>query len=126
MVTRKPKKQRKRRYEAPWHRRHKLLTARLAPELIEKHGIRNIPIRKGDTVLICRGAFRDSEGEVQTVDMKTMRVHIENITIDKVDGSAVPFPIQTSNVMITKLKMDKNRQAVIDRKMAANEQNATE
>lgn len=121
MTSRKPKKQRKARYTAPWHRRHKLLTARLAPELIEKHGIRKIPICKGDTVYITRGQFRDSEGTVDKVDTQNLRLHIENITIEKVDGSAVPLPIPPSNVMITKLKMDRNRQAVIDRKLAASE-----
>lgn len=119
MVTRKPSKQRKRLYTKPWHQRHKLLTARLAPELAEKYGIRNLPVHKGDTVLVCRGAFRDSEGTVLKVDMKTVRIHIENITIDKVDGSAVPIPIPPSNVLITKLaKIDKTRQAIIDRKVA--------
>jgi large subunit ribosomal protein L24 len=119
MVTRKPSKQRKRLYTKPWHQRHKLLTARLAPELAEKHGIRNLPVHKGDTVLVCRGAYRDSEGTVLKVDVKAVRIHVENITIDKVDGSAVPIPIPPSNVLITKLaKIDKTRQAIIDRKVA--------
>lgn len=125
MVTRKPKKQRKRLYTAPWHKRHKLLTARLAPELAEKHGIRKLPVRKGDTVLVFRGAFRDSEGTVQGVDMKNVRLQIENITIDKVDGSAVSFPIPPSCVMITKLKMDKARQSIIDRKVAGHQESGT-
>jgi large subunit ribosomal protein L24 len=119
MTSRKPKKQRKIRYTATWQRRHKFLTARLAPELADKHGISRLPIRKGDTVYITRGAFRDSEGDVQEVDMKKCRLHIENITIEKVDGSAIPLPINPSNVMITKLQIDQKRQAVIDRKAAA-------
>lgn len=119
MTSRKPKKQRKRRYTATWQRRHKYLTARLAPELVDKHGIRRLPVRKGDTVYVTRGAFRDSEGDVQAVDMKKCRIHIENISIEKVDGSAIPLPINPSNVMITKLKIDQTRQAIIDRKAAA-------
>lgn len=119
MTSRKPKKQRKRRYTASWQQRHKLVTARLAPELAEKHGIKKIPVCKGDTVYITRGQFRDSEGNVEGVDMKNLRLHIENITIEKVDGSAVFLPIPPSNVMITKLKIDKTRQTVIDRKLAA-------
>lgn len=119
MTSRKPKKQRKRRYTATWQQRHKFLSARLAPDLVEKHGIRQLPIRKGDTVYITRGAFRDSEGDVQDVDMEKSRIHIENISIEKADGSAIPLPIAPSNVMITKLKIDQTRQAVIDRKAAA-------
>lgn len=126
MYSRKPRKQRKRLYTAPWHQRHKLLTARLSTELAEKHGIRNITVRKGDTVLITRGSFRDSEGVVQDVDTQRLRLHIENITMDKVDGSAVPFPIPASKVMITKLKLDKDRQAIIDRKKAAQQEKPTE
>lgn len=119
MTSQKPKKQRRERYSASWHQRHKFITAKLTSDLIEKHGIRRIPIHKGDTVYITRGAFRDSEGEVIDVDMKKLRIHIENITVEKVDGSTVPFPIRPSNVMITKLKIDKTRQAVIDRKATA-------
>jgi large subunit ribosomal protein L24 len=119
MVTKKPRKQRNRRKTAVWHRRHKLITARLSPELAEKHGIKKIPVRKGDTAYVIRGQFRDSEGEVQAVDYKTLRLHIENITMEKVDGSAVPFPIHPSCVMLTKLNIDSRRQAIIDRKVAA-------
>jgi large subunit ribosomal protein L24 len=119
MTSKKPKKQRKERDTTQWQRRHKLLTARLAPELVDKHGIKRIPVVKGDTVYVTRGAFRDSEGDVEKVDMKKLMLHIENISIEKVDGSAVPLPIRPSNVMITKLNIDKVRQDVIDRKAAA-------
>jgi ribosomal protein uL24 len=126
MYSRKPSKQRKRLYTAPWHQRRKLLTARLATDLAEKHGIRNLTVCKGDTVLITRGSFRDSEGVVTNVDTQNLRLHIENITMDKVDGSAVPFPIPASNVMITKLKLDKSRQTIIDRKKAVQPEKPTE
>ena len=119
MTSRKPKKQRKARYTASWQLRHKYLTAKLAPELAEKHGISRLPVRKGDTVYVTRGAFRDSEGDVQDVDMKKGRIHVENISTEKADGSAIPLPIAPSSVMITKLSIDKTRQAVIDRKVAA-------
>ncbi len=119
MTSRKPKKQRKSRYTAPWHRRHRYLTAKLAPELVDKHGIKRLPVHTGDTVYITRGAFRDSEGDVIEIDMKNLKLSIENITIEKVDGSAVPFPIRPENVMITKLNLDKTRQTAIDRKAAA-------
>lgn len=119
MTSKKPKKQRKERNSTQWQRRHKLLTARLAPELVDKHGIKRIPVIKGDTVYITRGAFRDSEGDIESVDMKNLRIHIENIQIEKVDGTAISLPIRPSNVMITKLKIDKVRQDVIDRIAAA-------
>ena len=119
MTSKKPRKQRKERRSTQWQRRHKLLTARLAPELVDKHGIKRIPVVKGDTVFVTRGAFRDSEGDVERVDMKKLKIHIENITIEKVDGTAISLPIHPSNVMITKLNIDKVRQDVIDRIVAA-------
>lgn len=125
MTSQKPKKQRKARYTAPWHRRHKCITAKLTPELVTKHGIKRLPVRKGDTVYITRGAFRDSEGSVLAIDMKNLKLSIENITMEKVDGSAVQFPVRPENVMITKLEIDKTRQAVIDRKAAARAELAT-
>ena len=84
MTSRKPKKQRKARYTAPWHRRHKYLTAKLSPELVDKHGIKRIPVRKGDTVYITRGAFRDSEGDVIEIDMK-IRDRIIKYLLDVLD-----------------------------------------
>jgi ribosomal protein uL24 len=126
MYSRKPRKQRKRLYTAPWHQRRKLLTARLAADLAEKHGIHQLTVRKGDTVMITRGSFRDSEGVVTDVDTQNLRLHVENITMEKVDGSAVPIPIPAANVMITKLKLDKNRQTIIDRKKAAQSEKPTE
>ena len=119
MKSKKPKKQRKERYSTQWQRRHKLLTARVAPELVDKHGIKRIPVVKGDTVYVTRGAFRDSEGDIESVDMKNLRIFIENIQVEKADGTAVSLPIRPSNVMITKLKIDKMRQDVIDRIAAA-------
>lgn len=119
MTSKKPKKQRKERYSTQWQRRHKLLTARVAPELVDKHGIKRIPVVKGDTVYVTRGAFRDSEGDIESVDMKNLRIFIENIQVEKADGTAVSLPIRPSNVMITKLKIDKMRQDVIDRIAAA-------
>jgi large subunit ribosomal protein L26e len=38
------------------------------------------------------------------------------MTRDKVNGAAVPVGIHPSNVVITKIKLDKDRKALLDRK----------
>jgi len=91
--------------------------ARLAPELREKYGVKTLPVREGDEVLIMRGAFRGTEGKVVEVDTKNYRIHVENVTVEKVDGTTTYYPIHPSKVMITKLKLDDEvRKKIIERK----------
>ena len=41
---------------------------------------------------------------------------VERITRDKANGAQVNVGINTSNVVITKLKLDKDRKAILERK----------
>ncbi|MHA1713721.1 MAG: 50S ribosomal protein L24 [Candidatus Ranarchaeia archaeon] len=109
LKTKKPGKQRKMRYTAALHRRRKYLTAHLHPSLQEKYGIKRLPVRVGDTVIVFRGSYRDIEGKVSAVNYSTLRLSIENVTAEKSDGSQYFQPISPSNVLITKLKTDKRR-----------------
>ena len=43
-------------------------------------------------------------------------IHIERITRDKANGAQVNVGISPSNVVITKLKLDKDRKKILDRK----------
>lgn len=70
---------------------------------------RSIPIRKDDEVKIVRGSHKGSEGRVTQVYRKKWVVHVERVSRDKSSGATVPYPIHPSNVVITKLKMDKDR-----------------
>lgn len=103
MVSSQPRKQRKYRYQAPLHIKHKLLGALLSPELREKHGIKSIPVREGDTVKMLRGDHKETEGKVLAVDLKGMTITVDGVTVTKSDGTEVPRPVHPSNVMITKL-----------------------
>jgi len=102
----KPRKQRKRLYNAPLHKLAKLMAANLSPELREKYKRRSFPVRTGDKVKILRGDFKGVEGKVTGVDRERQMIYVENVTLKKADGSTVNRPIHVSNVMITELNLD--------------------
>jgi large subunit ribosomal protein L26e len=75
-----------------------------------------MPIRKDDEVRVVRGKFAGKEGKITQVYRKKYVIHIERVTRDKANGQTVNIGINASNVQITKLKMDKSRKAILDRK----------
>lgn len=105
MTSSQPRKQRKSRYQAPLHIRHKLMGAMLSPELREKHGMKSIPLHVGDTVKVLRGDHKDKEGKVAGVNLKKMNITVDGVSVTKADGTEVPRPVQPSKVMITKLEL---------------------
>jgi len=112
-----PRKQRKYRYNAPLHIRHKLVSAHLSLELRKKYGKRSIPLRKGDEVKIMRGEFKGLKGIIERVDLKKLKVYIDTLKTKKSDGSEVLRAIDPSNLMITSLNLDdKMRLKVLERK----------
>ncbi len=112
-----PGKQRKRLYNAPAHVRHKLMAAPLSKELVTKHGVKTLPVRKGDTIHIQRGDNKGFEGKISRVDLQSYRIYIEGLTREKVDGTNIFVPVHPSKVMIKNLSLDDNRRkAVIGRK----------
>ena len=78
--------------------------------------IRALPIRKDDEVTIVRGSSKGQEGKVVQVYRKKWVVHVERVTRDKSNGATVQLPIHPSNVVITKIKLDKDRKTIISRK----------
>ncbi|CAK0841250.1 unnamed protein product [Prorocentrum cordatum] len=52
----------------------------------------------------------------EEVYRKKWRIHIERVTRDKANGQTVPIGIHPSKVTITKIKLDKDRKALLDRK----------
>ncbi|NIQ06138.1 MAG: 50S ribosomal protein L24, partial [Candidatus Korarchaeota archaeon] len=74
MQVTKPKKQRKRLFQAPDHIRHRQFSARLSPELRASHEAKGIPVRSGDTVRVMRGDYKDFEGKVTRVERKKYRI----------------------------------------------------
>lgn len=76
--------------------------------------IRSLPIRKDDEVVVVRGSSVGSEGRVVQVYRKKWVVHLERLQREKVNGATVAIPIHPSNVVITKIKMDKDRYVLPD------------
>ncbi|MEM5811445.1 MAG: 50S ribosomal protein L24 [Candidatus Aenigmatarchaeota archaeon] len=108
--SKKPRKQRKFIYNAPWHLRRKMMSATLSKELREQLKRRSLPVRKGDEVEIMRGEFRKVRGKVIKCDYKNYRIYVENIKKKKSTGAEYLVPIHPSKVKIINLNLsDKKR-----------------
>jgi len=112
-----PCKQRKRLYNAPAHIRHKIMAAPLTKDLAKKHGVKTLPVRKGDTVRIQRGDNKGFEGKISRVDLKNYHIYLEGLTREKVDGTNIFLSVHPSKVVIKNFSLnDKKRKAVVERK----------
>lgn len=102
-----PRKQRKFIANAPNHIKRKLMGSNLDKALREKHGIRSIEVRKGDTVKIMRGNFKGKQGKVGTVDIKNSRVQVDGVQrAKKFGGEKLVTWFHPSSVKILILNSD--------------------
>jgi large subunit ribosomal protein L26e len=115
-VSSSRRKSRKAHFGAHSEARRKLMCANLSKELQARHGVRSMSVRKDDEVMIVRGTNKDREGKIICCFRKKFVVHIERVTREKANGQQVPIPIDASNLVITKLKMDKDRKAKLEAK----------
>ncbi len=67
------------------------MSAPLTKDLRKKHGVRSMPVRKDDEVVIVRGAHKKEKGKVIAVYRKKWCIHIEKITKTKANGMALRF-----------------------------------
>ncbi|MEM1577502.1 MAG: 50S ribosomal protein L24 [Candidatus Pacearchaeota archaeon] len=115
--SKNPKKQRKYRFNAPLHIRHKFLSSNLSRELRKKYGFRSIPLRKGDVVKIMRGKFKGKIAKVIKIDLKKLKVYLEGINIKKQSGVNVLVPFDASKLQVVELNLDdKKRLEIIERR----------
>merc|ERR1712010_162860 len=115
-VSASRRKSRKAHFSAPSSVRRKIMSSHLNKDLAQKYHVKSMPIRKDDEVIVVRGSNRGREGKVIQCYRKKYVIHIERVTREKSNGSTVNVGIHPSNVMITKLKLDKDRRAILDRK----------
>lgn len=92
------------------------MSAPLSKELREKYKIRSLPIRKDDEVLVARGSYKGREGKVTQVYRLKYAIRVEKVTKEKSNGASAPVNLNASKVVITKVKLDKDRKALIKRK----------
>ncbi|WP_455391446.1 50S ribosomal protein L24 [[Eubacterium] cellulosolvens] len=104
-TSRLARKQHKMHFKAPKHIKHKHMGSHLSEELLLKYNVRSMPVRKGDTVKVLRGALKGHVDKVAKVNLKKGLVTIENATIAKADGTQLPKWIHPSNLIITKLDL---------------------
>ncbi len=115
-VSSKRTKQRKAHFTAPSHKRRLIMSAPLSKELRQKYNVRSIPIRKDDEVQIVRGSFKAKEGKVISVYRKKFVIHVERVKRENARAMSVPVGISPSKVIITKIKLDKDRKALLERR----------
>ncbi|MCJ1400748.1 60S ribosomal protein L26A [Xylographa trunciseda] len=109
------RKSRKSHFGAPSSIRRVIMSAPLNKELREKYNVRSIPIRKDDEVMITRGSNKGREAKVTSVYRLKYLVHLERVSREKSNGQSVPIGIHPSKCVITKLKLDKDRESILER-----------
>ncbi len=77
--------------------------------------VRAIPIRKDDEVVVVRGSHKGREGKITSVYRLKYVVHVERLSREKSNGQSVPVGIAPSKCVITKLKLDKDRESILER-----------
>jgi len=92
------------------------MSASLSKELQKKYNVRSLPIRKDDEVQVVRGTFKNRDGKVTTVYRKKYVIHVERISREKNNGATVMLGLHPSKVIITKLHLDPDRKALLERK----------
>ncbi|KAJ6597022.1 translation protein SH3-like domain-containing protein [Mycena vulgaris] len=115
-VSSSRRKSRKAHFSAPSSIRRKIMSSALSKELRAKHNARSLPIRKDDEVRIVRGKYKGREGKVTQVYRKKWVIHVDRVQRDKSNGATAPIGVHPSNVVITTIKLDKDRRAILDRK----------
>ena len=121
-VASQARKVRKHFFNATKDAKHIAMSAPLDKELQKTHGIKRLPIRRDDEVKVVRGQYKDRGGRVVDVKLRTMRINIENVSKQKANTESYFIPIHPSNVVITKLKMDKHRKELIEKRRAGRQQ----
>lgn len=73
-------------------------------------------MRKDDKVMIMYNIFKEWEGKVFQVYWRKWVIHVESIICEKVNRSTVNIGINTSNIAIMKLKLNKDRKTFLEQK----------
>lgn len=124
----KPRKQRRRHFEAPSHVVHRKFTVPVSGSEAKMPGIRRAPVRAGDRVVIDRGQglegnysdkdskVKDVQGKVLRVDYKRRLVFIEDLKERKRGNKVADRPIDPRNITIIGFDLtDPRRKAKLEK-----------
>lgn len=115
--SKKPRKQKKYRANAPKHVRRKFISSHLNKDLRKQYSRRSFVLKKGDEVKVMVGKFKGKSGKIIIIDTARLKVYIDGLQRGKVDGTKVNVPFEPSNLLITKLDLeDKRRMGAITNK----------
>ncbi|KAL7716342.1 60S ribosomal protein L26 [Entamoeba marina] len=114
-VSSNPSKARKAYYTAPAHKRSVFMSARLSEELRKKYNVVAVPIHRDDEVKVLKGHNKVA-GKVTAVRRSRYVINIDKLTRTKINGQTVSIPIKPSNVVITKLFLNKDREEMLKKK----------
>ncbi|KAE9965781.1 60S ribosomal protein L26A [Venturia inaequalis] len=109
------RKSRKTHFSAPSSVRRNIMSAPLSKELRAQYNVRSIPIRKDDEVTVVRGSNKGREGKVTSVYRLKYIIHVERLVREKSNGQSIPLGVAPSKVVVTKLKLDKDRENILER-----------
>mmetsp|Transcript_7200 Transcript_7200/g.12290 ORF Transcript_7200/g.12290 Transcript_7200/m.12290 type:complete len:146 (-) Transcript_7200:417-854(-) len=115
-VTSSRRKNRKAHFTAPSSVRRVIMSSPLSEDLKNKYNVKSVPIRKDDEVVVVRGTYKGREGKVVQCYRKKYVIYIERITREKANGATVQVGIHPSKVVINKLKLNKDRKSLLERK----------
>eukprot|EP00817_Percolomonadidae_sp_ATCC50343_P001082 CAMPEP_0117429152 /NCGR_PEP_ID=MMETSP0758-20121206/8719_1 /TAXON_ID=63605 /ORGANISM="Percolomonas cosmopolitus, Strain AE-1 (ATCC 50343)" /LENGTH=101 /DNA_ID=CAMNT_0005215941 /DNA_START=86 /DNA_END=391 /DNA_ORIENTATION=+ len=91
------------------------MSAPLSKELREQYNVRRLPVVKGDTVEL-RKKNSKIQGTVKGCYRKKFAVYMEHHEKDTSAGKTVSLPVDASNLVITKLKLNADRKKLLARR----------
>ena len=94
-----------------------MLVSPVSDDLYQKHRVRKLSVRTGDSVRIVRGDFAGLVGKVETIDYSSGKLYVEGMTREKAAGVASKLPVHVSKVLLTNLNLsDKWRSGLLSEK----------
>jgi len=110
--SKQPRKKVKYVANAPKHLKKRFLSGHLSKELRKKYGRRSFPLKKGDNVKIMRGKYKGKMGKVNEVNYNKLKVAVDNVQIQKKDGTKINVYLNASNLQIHELNLDDKKREI--------------
>jgi len=113
------RKQRKAHFQAASNDRRKIMGTHLSKDLKQKYDVQSMAIRRDDEVKVMSGSLKGHIGKVIQVYRNKWCIFVDKLTKVKSNGANVQIPIDPSNCVVTKLKVDKDRNSLLNCKRRA-------